>query len=291
MPAGGDPELGALAAAVARVTGREAVAARRVGGGCISAAARVDLDGGGRVFAKSGAGLPAGLLAAEARGLAWLAEVRGVAVPGVVAEAPDVLVLDWIEPGAPTATTDERLGRCLAALHRAGAPGFGADRDGFIGPLPQRNTPGADGWPEFWLTHRVAPFARQAVDAGTLDRRAAGLVDRLAAGLPERAGPPEPPARVHGDLWSGNVHVGVGGEPWLVDPAAYGGHREVDLAMLALFGSLPAATVAAYGEAYPLAEGWRDRLALWQLEPLLVHATLFGGGYGASALAVLDRYV
>jgi fructosamine-3-kinase len=136
----------------------------------------------------------------------------------------------------------------------------------------------------------VAPFARRAIDAGALDPRAAGQVDRLAARLPDRAGPPEPPARVHGDLWSGNVHVGEGGEPWLVDPAAYGGHREVDLAMLALFGPLPAPAVAAYDEAFPLAPGWRDRLALWQLEPLLVHAALFGGGYGAAARSVLDRY-
>ena len=290
MPPAGDRDLAALAAAVARVTGRPVAAARRVGGGCISAAARVDLDGGGRVFAKSGAGLPAGLLAAEARGLAWLGEVPGVAVPGVVAEAADVLVLDWVEPGARTATTDERLGRRLAALHRAGAPGFGAGRDGFIGTLPQRNTPGAGDWCEFWVTHRVAPLARRAVDAGALDPRAPGLVERLATRLPERAGPPELPARVHGDLWSGNVHVGAGGEPWLVDPAAYGGHREVDLAMLALFAPLPPATVAAYDEAFPLADGWRDRLALWQLEPLLVHAALFGGGYGAAARGVLERY-
>ena len=95
---------------------------------------------------------------------------------------------------------------------------------------------------------------------------------------------------MHGDLWSGNVHVDGQGRPWLIDPAAYGGHREVDLAMLHLFGAPRPAVVAAYEEALPLADGWRDRLALWQLEPLLAHAVMFGGGYGASALAVLDRF-
>jgi fructosamine-3-kinase len=285
-------EMAALGAAVARALGRRHPprAVARVGGGCISPAGRVDLDDGRTVFAKSGAGLPAGLLAAEAAGLAWLAEVPGVAVPGVVAATPEVLVLDWIAPGPRTAATDERLGRRLAALHAAGAPRFGAPRDGFIGTLPQRNTPGGDDWCAFWLRHRIEPFARRAVDDGVLSPRAAGLVERLAARLPDRAGPPEPPARLHGDLWTGNVHVDRDGDPWLVDPAAYGGHREVDLAMLALFGPLAPATVAAYHEATPLADGWRERLGLWQLEPLLVHAVLFGGGYGAAALGVLDRF-
>jgi len=280
----------ALGAAVAAALGEPVRSVTPVGGGCISDAGRVELAGGRTVFAKAAAGLPDGLLDVEAAGLRWLGEVAGVRVPDVLAATPEVLVLEWIEPGVRTARTDEGLGRGLAALHRAGAPAFGWHRDGFIGTVPQRNTPSSGDWCAFWATRRIEPLVDRAVAAGTLDPRARTLVDRLADRLPERAGPPEPSARVHGDLWSGNVHVDRDGEPWLVDPAAYGGHREVDLAMLHLFASPSPAVVAAYDEVFPLAAGWRERLALWQLEPLLTHAVMFGGSYGDSALGVLDRF-
>jgi fructosamine-3-kinase len=279
-----------LASAVASALGREVVGVERVGGGCISEAGRIELAGGRTVFAKSGAGLPAALLEVEAEGLRWLGEVPGVAVPAVVALTPDVLVLDWIAPGRPGAATDELLGRQLARLHAAGAPAFGWHRDGFIGREQQANTPATDDWPAFWVDRRVARLARRAVEGRSLDPGALPLVERLRERLPELAGPPAPPARVHGDLWSGNVHVAADGHPWLVDPAPYGGHREVDLAMLHLFGAPGPGVVAAYDEELPLADGWRDRLPLWQLEPLLTHTLMFGGGYGASALAVLQRY-
>ncbi|HZM39748.1 MAG TPA: fructosamine kinase family protein [Acidimicrobiales bacterium] len=280
----------ALGAAVAAALGRAVRSVTAVGGGCISDAGRVELAGGLTVFAKAAAGLPAGLLEVEAAGLAWLGEVPGVRVPEVVAATPEVLVLEWVEPGARTATTDEVLGRDLAALHGAGAAAFGWHRDGFIGIVPQRNTPPSGDWCSFWITRRIEPLVARAVAAGTLDPRARPLVDRLADRLPERAGPAEPPARVHGDLWHGNVHVDRDGRPWLVDPAAYGGHREVDLAMLGLFGSPSPAVAAAYDEVIPRAAGWRERQSLWQLEPLLTHTVMFGGSYGASALGVLDRF-
>ena len=108
--------------------------------------------------------------------------------------------------------------------------------------------------------------------------------------LPELAGPPEPPARLHGDLWSGNAMADADGRPWLIDPSAYGGHREVDLAMLRLFGAPSPRIFAAYEEAAPLAEGWEERVELWQLLPLLVHAVLFGGSYVAAAEQVARRY-
>jgi fructosamine-3-kinase len=280
----------ALGAAVAAALGVGVRSVAPVGGGCISDAGRVELADGRTVFAKSGAGLPAGLLQVEAAGLAWLGEVAGVRVPGVVAGTAEVLVIDWVEPGRPTAATGEDLGRRLAILHRAGADGFGWHRDGFIGVLPQRNTPEAADWATFWPTRRIIPLVERAVAAGELAPDARGLADRLAARLREVGGRPEPPARVHGDLWAGNVHTARDGGAWLVDPAAYGGHREVDLAMLSLFGTPAPGALEAYDEAFPLADGWRDRLALWQLEPLLTHTVMFGGGYGARALAVLRRF-
>lgn len=282
-------ETGRLGAAVSRVLGVEVDGLTSVAGGSICEAARVRLADGRTMFAKWGGDLPDGLLEVEAEGLRWLRAADAAEVPAVEAVAPDVLVLEWIEPGAVRARTGEQLGRGLAGLHRAGAPGFGWYRPGFIGTVPQDNAP-ADTWPAFWISRRIEPLARRALQRRTVDGTVSGLVGQLSDRIDRLAGPPEPPARVHGDLWSGNVHVDSDGSPWLVDPAPYGGHREVDLAMLHLFGQPPRGFVEAYEELGPLAEGWRERLALWQLEPLLVHAVLFGGHYGSSVRAVLDRF-
>jgi fructosamine-3-kinase len=156
----------------------------------------------------------------------------------------------------------------LAQVHAAGAPRFGslpASGRFFVGAC-ELPSPEADSWNDYYLQHRCLPLARRV----GLEREVAGV--RVDA-------PVEPVARLHGDLWAGNVVADREGRPWLIDPAAYGGHREVDLAMLDLFGHIPARTIDAYQEVAPLADGWRDRLRLWQLFPLLVHAVLFGGGY------------
>jgi PPOX class probable F420-dependent enzyme len=168
-------------------------------------------------------------------------------------------------------------------MHAAGAPSFGLDADGFIGPLPMSNVPAPD-WPSFYVERRVLPFLRQAVDGGAVSAADAAAIERTCQRLPDLAGPPEPPARIHGDLWSGNLLCDTAGRPWLIDPAAHGGHRETDLAMLALFGGRSARFVAAYEEVFPLADGWQEREPLHQLHPLLVHAALFGGGYGRAAV-------
>jgi fructosamine-3-kinase len=138
---------------------------------------------------------------------------------------------------------------------------------------------------------RIEALTRQALDAGGLDRDGAATLGRLAERMEDFCGPPSPPARLHGDLWSGNVMVDRDGRPWLVDPAAYGGNAEVDLAMLELFGSPPAAMLGAYRELIPAVEGHRDRVQLWQIQPLLVHAVLFGGRYGQSAVRIAHAYL
>jgi fructosamine-3-kinase len=277
---------------VEAVLGVAVVDHRPVGGGCIADARRVELADGRVVFTKSGASLPAGLLEVEAEGLRWLSAAQAVRVPAVLgySDEPALLVLEWVASGPSVASTAAQLGRGLAVLHAAGAPGFGWHRDGFIGSLPQRNTPLGDDWPTFWLTYRIAPLAREACDRGALDPEASALLDRLGSRLPSLAGPDEPPARVHGDLWGGNVMVDTQGAPWIVDPAPYGGHREVDLAMFSLFGNPTPAFFGAYEEVNPLGDGWRERLGLWQLEPILVHANLFGGSYGPQALDILRRF-
>jgi fructosamine-3-kinase len=273
----------------AALLGRRVIAATRVGGGCISPAFRITLDRGETVFAKTHPDPPPGFFAAEARGLVWLSEAAAVSVPAVLAVADDVIVMSWIESGDVTASAAEQLGRSLAALHEAGADTFGAPDDGYIGPLLLPNTPAVD-WAQFYAERRLQPFVRLAVDSGGLAASDATVFDRLCSHLEHIAGPPEPPARVHGDLWSGNVLWGADGRGWLVDPAAHGGHRETDLAMLSLFGSPHPSIVAAYHEAWPLADGWRDRVELHQLHPLLVHAVLFGGGYGRRAVEIARRY-
>jgi len=283
----------ALAAAVGAATGVDVVDAVPARGGDINQAARMTLADGRRLFVKFRAGAPPGMYRAEADGLDWLAAADAVAVPAVVAVGesgePRFLALDWIEPGAPGADHGERLGRGLAALHRAGAAQFGAEADNFIGNLDQFNAP-TPSWAGFYSERRLAPLTQQAIEAGALPADAWASLERLVARLPELVGPEEPAARLHGDLWGGNAMAGADGRAYLVDPAAYGGHREVDLAMMRLFGGFSATCFAAYEEAWPLAPGHEDRVALYQLYPLLVHAVLFGGAYGGSALRAMRRY-
>jgi fructosamine-3-kinase len=284
---------GRLAAAVADEIGSAARGARRLGGGDINEAWALELEDGTRAFLKTRADAPGGEYAAEAAGLAWLAEPRALPVPRVLGvrdeRAPRFLALEWIEEGRLDPAGEEALGRGLAALHAAGAPAFGGDAPLRLGPLALPNEPLAD-WASFYARRRLEPLLRGAVDRGALSAGGARAVERVCGRLPELAGPPEPPARIHGDLWSGNVLAAADGRPWLIDPAAYGGHREMDLAMLALFASPSPRTLAAYAEVAPPAAGHEDRVGLWQLFPLLVHAVLFGGVYGASAERIAVRY-
>jgi fructosamine-3-kinase len=201
--------------------------------------------------------------------------------------APPFLALGWLDEGRLDAAGEEELGRGLARIHAAGAPAFGAPPPGApdgglrLGAIELPAATGDD-WPAFYAEHRLEPLLRMARDRGALPETAA--IERAIARLPELAGPSEPPARLHGDLWSGNVLAGRDGRPRIIDPAAYGGHREIDLAMLRLFGVPSPRTLAAYEEVRPLAPGHERRVPLYQLLPLLVHAVLFGGGYGASAV-------
>jgi len=279
-----DAILPAVEAALA-----SAVAAwNAVAGGDINAAHEARLADGRMVFVKSNADAPPDMFATEARGLAWLAEARALHVPGVLAQGPDFLVLEHLSPGRRRADFDETLGRGLAALHRSSAPGFGLDHDNFIGRLPQSNRPLAT-WAEFYRERRLEPQLRLAIDgrmASPAMRR--GFADVLPR-LEELVGPPEPPARLHGDLWGGNAMVDQRGEPCLIDPAVHGGHREVDLAMMRLFGGFSARVFAAYDECFPLAPESEARVPLYQLYFLMVHVNLFGGSYVAAVEGALSR--
>ncbi len=275
--------LGTIARRVEQLLGAAVVATTPVAGGDVCASTRVRLSDGRTAFVKTRNRAPEDFFTTEARGLDWLRTPGGAAVPDVLAVAADCLVLSWVEPGRPSAEAAEAFGRSLAATHAAGAPSFGADGNGYIGTLPLNNTTAGD-WVEFWATRRVLPYLRLAVDRGAISTDDRAAVEQVLSRLTDLAGPPEPPGRLHGDLWSGNVVWGVDGSAYLVDPAAHGGHRETDLALLALFGAPQLSRLLdAYDEAAPLQAGWQERAPLHQLHPLLVHAALFGGGYGARA--------
>jgi fructosamine-3-kinase len=277
--------------------GTRVVTMVEAGGDSFSAVFRVTLETGRPVFVKTRSDGLSGMYDAEAHGLAWLAETRAARVPEVLAVrdpsdglARRFIALTWIDQHLPAPDHDEQLGRDLARLHKSGAPTFGLDRDNFIATIPQSNTP-HDSWTEFYAVERLEPMMKRAVDSGHLPAGAEIIFERLLRRLPSLIDSDEPPARLHGDLWRGNVLAGLRGEPWLIDPSVYGGNREIDLAMMRLFGGFGDRVFEAYDEAFPLEPGHAERIALYQLYPLLVHVLLFGGAYAASAMEAASRYV
>jgi fructosamine-3-kinase len=275
------------------VAGLDVSGVTPVHGGDISRAYRLETSQG-PVFCKTHSSPPPRMFEREAAGLAALAAVVTgcIRVPRVLAVAEHGLVLEWIEPGRREDTTEQDLGRGLAAVHSAPAPAFGgldSDRGGYIGSVLVDLTR-TESWPEFYFHRRLGPLVAQAIDARAVPGEARTLLDRLEPRAEELCGPVEAPSLVHGDLWGGNRMVGAGGVNWLIDPAAHYAHREIDLAMMRLFGGFSPDCFAAYDEVFPPATGWRERVAWYQLTPILVHAILFGGSYGAEALAVLRSY-
>ena len=288
-----------LAEAVAQACATEVRAVRPVAGGDINEAHRVELADGRTVFVKTNAAAPPGMFAAEASGLAWLRDADAVRIPAVVGmvdpptahDGPRLLVLEWIERGPPKADHDEELGRALANVHRSGAPTCGlASGDGnWVGAIAQSNT-STTTWTDFYAHERLEPLVRRAVDRKLLPLEARARFATLFAKLDALYPTPEPPARLHGDLWGGNAMTDERGAPVLVDPAVYGGHREMDLAMMQLFGGFAPRVFAAYDEVHPRLDGHASRVALHQLYPLLVHTLLFGGSYAAATLRALSTY-
>lgn len=270
------------------------------GAGLSPCVVSVVVSGSSDTFVKRNPQAHPDFYAAEATGLRWLGEAAAPVV-GVLGHGRTHIELERLVATRPTPGAAERFGRALAAMHSAGAAGFGAppvDADGvgfsgrlFIGARPMSSTVHAS-WGAFYAAERILPFLRIAVDAGTVTPGEAATVEsacrRIADGDFDDA---EPPSRIHGDLWNGNVFWTDAGVV-LIDPAAHGGHRETDLAMLALFGCPHLdAVVDGYETVRPLRAGWRERTPLHQLHPLAVHAAGHGRSYGtalhAAAAAVL----
>lgn len=281
-------------------------------GGCINHGSRIESSTGATYFLKWRTDAPAGMYAAEATGLAALADaVTGavtaasspaIRIPRVIAvdAGGSWLLMDFITEGRRQERTDEALGRGLAAIHGRGAgalpgPGaastFGWHADNWIGTLPQPNPP-CRSWSDFWRDARITPQLELARARGAfgLERREARAFDSLLEVVEPALGDVEAPSLVHGDLWSGNAYSDEEGRPVLIDPAVYRGHGEVDLAMTELFGGFGPRFYAAYDDTIGISDAYHAyRRDLYQLYYLLVHVNLFGGSYVDASLRAADR--
>jgi fructosamine-3-kinase len=285
----------ALLAILASVTGAPVAIRSRssLGGGDISRVERVVTDAG-LFIVKSHPAAPAGFFRAEAAGLSALgANGTSLRIPEVfaVCDEPASIVLEDLGDGQPSADCDEAVGRGLAAVHSRRAPRFGFDGTTFCGLTPQPND-----WTGSWVTfygerrlgHQVAMASRARLLSSTETSRLEALISRLDTRITE---PAEGPALIHGDLWSGNLHVTARGEPALIDPAVAFAHREAEFGMMTLFGGFSRRVYDAYEEAFRLEADWRKRNPLYQLYHLLNHLNLFGGGYRAQVMAIANRFV
>ena len=273
---------------IEQALGQRLSASKPISGGDICEAYLITLDNGKRLFVKTRPNAPKEMFPAEGKGLKWLAETDSLRLPEVVAAEPTFLALELLEPGPRQKDFDKQLGEGLAKMHKASASEPGLDHDNFIGPLPQPNDT-RNSWPEFYAEQRLRPRVLEAVQSGIAPQSWEQKFEKLFQKLPQII-PDEPYSRLHGDLWGGNLHTGPNGEPCLIDPAVYVGHREVDLAMMRLFGGFSNEVFDSYHHAYPLEAGHQDRVKLYQLYPLLVHVVLFGGGYVSSVNRVLEQY-
>ena len=286
--------LGVEHALTDRGLGRSVEAVTPVTGGCINNGARIETDSGTVLFLKWNLASPAGMFEAEAAGLTSLSTASSLLVPKPLAWGDDPnghawLIMEYVAPGRDSAEAAHSLGKGLAELHAQPAEAeFGLERDNWIGSLGQRNTPSST-WSEFWRDCRIGPQLQLARRSGhALD----SAYDRLIDVIPQALADIEHPELVHGDLWSGNWFASDRGQPVLIDPAAYRGHGEVDLAMSELFGGFGSSFYEAYDDVRPIPDAYAEyRRDLYQLYYLLVHVNLFGASYEAGALRATRRVV
>lgn len=315
-------EYESLAGAVADVCGAKILEKRAVPGGDINRAYVLSLSNGDCAFVKENARANRDFFRAEAEGLAAMEQTGAVRTPAVLAAGTDgdrsFLLMTYISSGRPGPHTMEQLGRDLAAMHTADTAAFlpeasgiaameavdarpvgsvtaqgatigryGFVHDNYIGSGFQLNTP-KDSWISFFRECRLRPqFARAGGYFETTDKK---KIERLLDHLDQYLAEPSHPSLLHGDFWAGNYMVDMDSAPWLIDPAAYVGHAEADLAMTELFGGFDQAFYGAYKEAAGLSADYRDRRDLYNLYHLLNHLNLFGGSYLSSVLAILHRY-
>jgi len=259
-----------------------------VAGGCISNGARLTTDLGRSFFVKQNASAPETMFVREMEGLRALSVPGGPRVPIPHLAGPEFLLLEDLDPAAPSGDYWQSFGQQLAALHSHTGPDFGFESDNFIGSTPQPNPWTTDGH-KFFARHRLGYQAELALQQGLINRKDFRSVFDLAEELPKLV-PEQPASLIHGDLWSGNAIAGPNGEPAIIDPAAHYGWAEADLGMTTLFGGFPEAFYKSYEEARPLEAGWRGRLPIYNLYHLLNHVNLFGAGYLGQVRSILQQF-
>jgi len=264
-------------------------------GGDINEAYRISAADGQDYFLKTHQNPPEDLYTREAEGLNWLREADAIRIPQCFHHSsrrgaePALLILEWIDSAPPCPNHDELLGRGLAKIHLKTEAEFGLPETNYIGSLHQRNRKHKT-WHDFYTQERLLPQFELAARAGLVPSNLGKNFDTLLGRIGDILGPEEPPSRLHGDLWGGNTIRDEKGEPCLIDPAIYAGHREVDLAMMQLFGGFNPRVFAAYEESYPTTEGSAGRIPLYQLYYLLVHLNLFGSSYLSAVHRAVDCY-
>jgi protein-ribulosamine 3-kinase len=263
-----------------------------IGGGCINNARKLETSSGIFFLKWNDAQRYPKMFEGEAKGLILLKKTNTVGIPDIIgtdeAGSYSFIVLEFIEPGKKIKNFWEDFGTSLAQLHKNTSELFGLEYDNYIGSLPQRNTQ-KNSWIEFFIEERLEKQIALAKNSSAIDnptiQQSNNLYKRLSEIIPE-----EKPSLLHGDLWNGNVMTGADGKAWLMDPAVYYGHREMDIAMSKLFGGFSPEFYESYREAFPLQKGSEERMDIYNLYPLLVHVNLFGGGYLSEVKNILSRF-
>lgn len=265
---------------------------KSVGGGCINSGGRLSTNHGDYFLKWNDAQRFPEMFKKEALGLTLLQNANTLGVPNVVCVGETALtqflILDFIESGRPEKVYWRELGRGLANLHKNLSSTFGLDHDNYIGSLIQSNSQ-TDNWIDFFIQSRISPQLKLAIDKGKLEANLVKKFETLFSNLPSLL-PVEKPSLLHGDLWNGNIMCNDVGRPFIIDPAVYYGHREMDLAFTYLFGGFDSGFYHSYSEVFPLEPGFDKRVDIYNLYPLLVHVNLFGGGYANQAISILNRF-
>ncbi|NTW25216.1 MAG: fructosamine kinase family protein [Lentimicrobium sp.] len=264
-----------------------------VTGGSINEAFRIDTTSGTFFIKFNLAKKFPGMFGAEKRGLEILREANCIQVPEVLTFAETgryaYLILEYISSREPVKDFWQIFGQQLASMHRKTSGVFGLDHNNYIGSLAQSNK-NHENWIEFLVSERLDPLAKMAFEDGKFHKADIRQIEKLYNKL-ESLLPVENPSLLHGDLWNGNMMTGKDGNPCIFDPAVYFGHRETDIAMTRLFGGFPDSFYESYNHWWPLETGWKERIPLNQLYPLLVHVNLFGGGYMSQVKQIVAKFV
>jgi len=262
---------------------------KAVHGGDINKSGQIILDNGAKYFIKWNSGADSSMFSKEANGLKILSEAEsGLKIPDIHHHSETFLVMEWLTEVSEPKDSSYHFGRQLALLHKNASDHFGLDHDNFIGKLHQSNNSHSN-WADFFAIERIEPQIQMAVENDKIDRSLFKTVQKLYGKL-GRIFPRENPSLLHGDLWSGNYMFVDNGNTAIYDPAVYYGHREMDISMTRLFGGFSEKFYKGYEDEFPLKQGFEDRIKLYNLYPILVHANLFGGSYSRQAEQIIQHY-